>query len=310
MTAALVKIIVGFILDLCLGDPQGAPHPVRLIGALIGSLEKMLRRRILQRLVGVFLLCIVIVAVYGSVRYLAMLSWALEIFFIYTVLATRSLAVEALKIYKLLAADDLDEARRQVSFLVSRDTDTMNRAEIIRATVETVTENIVDGVIAPLCYLFAGGAPLAMTYKAVNTLDSMVGYKNEKYLRFGWASARFDDVLNFIPARLTGFFLIPVAAFFVGGRVCGAYRVLLRDRRNHSSPNSGHPEAAAAGALGVRLGGVTSYFGVLHNKPYIGDSQHEFEIQDIVKAVRLLYATAGVGLCAGIVIVVSVRCLF
>lgn len=308
MILAAVKITAGFILDLIFGDPHSFPHPVRFIGGLISFLEKILLRKFCQRAAGVVLLSAVVLTVYFTTMYISELSWALEVFIIYTVFAARSLSSEALKVYNYIAAGDIERARVQVSYLVSRDTAGMGQGEIIRATVETVTENIVDGVISPMFYLFAGGAPLGMAYKSANTLDSMVGYKNEKYLKFGWASARFDDILNFIPARITGFILIPAAAFFTGGSVRGAYRVLLRDRYNHSSPNSGHPESAAAGALGLRLGGPVSYFGVLHNKPHIGDSMRELEPGDIKRAVRLLYATSFAGGALGWITVLALSC--
>jgi len=299
MIFAAFKITTGFILDLILGDPHRFPHPVRLIGGLILFLEKYLRRKIYERAAGVILLFVVVVTVYYTVSYISVLSWALEVFLIYTIFAVRSLSVEAMKVYDFLEAGDCDSARIQVSYLVSRDTADMERGDIIRAAVETVTENIVDGVIAPLFYLFAGGAPLGMAYKAVNTLDSMAGYKNEKYIKFGWAGARFDDILNYIPARITGFVLIPAAAFFTGGSVRGAWRILLRDRYNHSSPNSGHPESAAAGALGIRLGGPVSYFGVMRNKPFIGDYERDLEPDDIKRSVRLLYAVSFAGMILG-----------
>jgi len=309
MITAAVKITAGFILDLLLGDPQRFPHPVRLIGSMIIFLEKHLRRRYFQRFAGVILVAGVLFTVYPLTGFISELSWALEVFIIYTVFAVRSLSSEAMKIYVSLVSGDIDKARKQVSFLVSRDTDGMERGEIIRAAVETVTENMVDGVISPMFYLFVGGAPLGMAYKAANTIDSMIGYKNEKYILFGWCGARLDDLLNFIPARITGFILIPAAALFTGGSLLGAYRILMLHRYNHSSPNSGHPEAAAAGALGIRLGGPVSYFGVLHEKPYIGESCRELEPEDIKKAVILLHAVSVAGLILGWLTVIVCSCL-
>lgn len=307
MILAAVKITAGFILDLIIGDPHSFPHPVRLIGRLISFLEKILLKNVYERAAGVILTAAVVLTAYFSVMYISALSWALEVFIIYTVFALRSLSSEAIKIYDYLVTGDNDSARVCVSYLVSRDTENMDRTGIIRAAVETVTENIVDGVTAPMFYLFAGGAPLGMAYKAANTLDSMVGYKNEKYLSFGWASARFDDILNFIPARITGFLLIPIASLFTGGSVTGSYRILLRDRYNHSSPNSGHSESASAGALGIRLGGPASYFGVVQDKPYIGDKVKDLEPEDIKKAVRLLHATSCAGLVLGWIIVLIIN---
>jgi len=303
-----VKITIGFILDLILGDPQRFPHPVRLIGGLISGFENILRRGFCERAAGVLLVVIVIPSVYFSVMSISALSWALEIFIIYTIFALKSLSSEALKVYDALRDDDLELARLRISFLVSRDTASMEREDIIRAAVETVTENIVDGVTTPMFYLFIGGAPAGMGYKAANTIDSMIGYKNEKYLKFGWSGARLDDLLNFIPARITGFVLIPLAALFTGGSAAGAYRILRRDRLNHSSPNSGHPESASAGALGIQLGGPVSYFGVLHSKPYIGDKERELEPEDIKLAVRLLYATSVAGMGLGWIISLAVKC--
>lgn len=297
-----VKITAGFILDLILGDPQRFPHPVRLIGSLIAGLEKILYRKIYERAAGVLLIVIVIPLVYYSVMYISALSWALEIILIYSIFAVKSLSSEAMKVYNALVNDDLETARREISFLVSRDTSSMEKSDIVRATVETVTENIVDGVIAPMFYLFAGGAPAGMVYKAANTIDSMIGYKNEKYIMFGWFGARLDDLLNFIPARITGFLLIPLAALFTGGSITDSYRILLRDRLNHSSPNSGHSESASAGALGIQLGGPVSYFGIMQHKPHIGDKEKDLEPEDIKRAIRLLYATSFVGMVLGWVI--------
>ncbi|PKL15773.1 MAG: cobalamin biosynthesis protein CobD [Spirochaetae bacterium HGW-Spirochaetae-5] len=302
-----VKITIGFFLDFILGDPRRFPHPVSLIGGLISRLEKILRRGVFEKGAGVILVVIVVPSVYFIVMYISALSWALEIFLIYTIFALKSLSTEALKVYKALADGNIELARKEISFLVSRDTASMKRSDIIRAAVETVTENIVDGVTAPMFYLFIGGAPAGMAYKAANTIDSMIGYKNEKYIKFGWSGARLDDLLNYIPARITGFVLIPLAALFTGGSVTGAYRILLRDRLNHSSPNSGHPESASAGALGIQLGGPVSYFGVMNNKPYIGDKERELELEDIRRAIRLLYAVSFIAMGFGWVIFLTVK---
>jgi adenosylcobinamide-phosphate synthase len=302
-----VKIVIGFILDIILGDPMRFPHPVSLIGGLISGLEKILRRGVCERLTGIILVVIVIPSVYFIVMYISALSWALEIFFIYTIFALKSLSTEALKVYDALIDDNIELARKEISFLVSRDTASMNKNDIIRATVETVTENIVDGVTAPMFYLFAGGAPAGMAYKAANTIDSMIGYKNEKYLKFGWFGAKLDDLLNFIPARITGFIIIPFASLFIGGSVTGAYRILLRDRLNHRSPNSGHPESASAGALGIQLGGPVSYFGVTQNKPYLGDKVRDLETGDIKRAIRLLNAASFTSMGLGWIIYFIVR---
>lgn len=307
MILSAVKISAGFALDFLLGNPERFPHPVRFIGKLISFIEGILLRKSWKRAAGIILVPAVVLPVYFITFYISSLSWALEVFIIYTVFAARSLSAEAMKIYELINSGEIETARIRVSYLVSRDTAGMDRNGIIRAAVETVTENMVDGVIAPMFYLFVGGAPLGMAYKAVNTIDSMIGYKNERYERFGWFGARFDDIVNFIPARITGFILIPAAAFFTGGSVSGSYRVLLRDRCNHSSPNSGHPESASAGALGIRLGGPVSYFGVMRDKPFIGDTAKELEPCDIKRAVRLMYGASFMGLLLGWAVVLLLQ---
>lgn len=297
-----LKIAAGFALDLLLGDPPWFTHPVRLIGGWIGVLERALSRVPASFVAGIALVLLVVPPAYLVTWYLASVSPVIEVILIYTVFATSSLGSEALAVHALLERGDLAGARARVGMLVSRDTAAMDEAAVTRAVVETVAENLVDGVIAPLFYLLFGGVGLAMAYKAASTLDSMVGYKNEKYLLFGRASARLDDVLNFIPARLAGFLFVPVAALCRGLDARGALRIVARDRHNHASPNSAHGEAAFAGALGVRLGGPTSYFGVMSEKPYIGEGGRQPRRRDIVDAVLLMRASALVGLAAGIAV--------
>ncbi|WP_298271531.1 adenosylcobinamide-phosphate synthase CbiB [Geobacter sp.] len=302
MTGAAVAIIGAVALDLLLGDPRWLPHPVVLIGRLISLLEKLLRRIVAEeRAAGVFLLVLTVGATFGiawglvrgaellhpaaGVAVSALLGW--------TCLAARSLHGESRLVADALVRGDLPEARRFLSRIVGRDTADLDESEIWRGVVETVAENTSDGVIAPLLFLMIGGAPLALAYKAVNTLDSMVGYRNERYRRFGWASARFDDLANLVPARLTGV-LICLAAPLVGLSGRNALRMMQRDGRNHSSPNSGIPEAAAAGALGVRLGGTNRYFGKPVEKPTIGDPLRPLDAGGWRGAVRLMYGAEGV----------------
>lgn len=293
----IVMIAAAVVLDWSLGDPYWFPHPVRGIGWWVRRLEGWVTRLPLpRRLQGVLLWL-------GVVGLTWLLCWSLlrglgllhpwlaaagEVIILYTTFAARCLEQESRKIMLTLQKGRLEEARRQLSYIVGRETEDLPEEEVVRATVETVAENTVDGVIAPLFFAFLGGAPLALAYKAVNTLDSMVGYKNDRYLELGWASARIDDGANFLPARLTGF-LIPLAALFYNGRFSGSLRMMLRDRKQHASPNSGHPEAAVAGALQVRLGGANRYFGKLVEKPLIGDPLRPLASTMIADTVYLMY---------------------
>lgn len=303
----VLKIAAGLVLDFIAGDPQGFPHPVRAIGAMITALERVLLKMRRKRIAGVILVLIVISVTWAAALAAVSFSAVFEILLIYMIFAARSLGVEAEKVRRLLAAGKLAEARVQIGFLVSRDTADLDEQSIMRAAVETVAENIVDAVIAPLFYLFIGGAPLAMAYKAANTLDSMVGYSNEKYIHFGWAGARLDDILNYIPARITGFILVPLASLLCGKSARGSLKIVIRDRLNHSSPNAGHGEAAVAGALGIRLGGASSYFGKIVEKPTIGDASREIRGEDIRNSVRLMYAATVVGFVMGAAAVGVIR---
>ena len=297
LDADTAVVLSAVALDLILGDPRALPHPVVAIGRLISALEPPLRRLIPnQKAAGVFLLLITVGVTYGIAATLVAAAYAISpvagfvvgLYFAWVSLAARSLHLESGKVAKALEAGDLPGARLALSYIVGRETAELDEPDIVRGAVETVAENTGDGVIAPLFYLMLGGPPLAMAYKAVNTLDSMVGYKNDRYLHFGWASARFDDVLNYLPARLTGVLMVLAAP------VCrlsgsGAWRILQRDCRNHSSPNSGFPEAAAAGALGVRLGGANRYFGRIVEKPTIGDATMPLSLAAYGGVVRLMY---------------------
>lgn len=292
-------IIFAFLLDLILGDPRWFPHPVVLIGWLISTLEYVLRSLIKSKgwelltggilaivvPVSAFLAAYWLIGVAGSFSQAA--GWLTAVFLGYTTIAARSLYAEPQKVAKLLLAGELPGARKELSCLVGRDTQELDEKGIVRALIETVAENTSDGVIAPLFYLAIGGAPLAIAYKAVNTLDSMVGYKNDKYLYFGRASARLDDVANYIPARLSALLII-VAAFILSKDWKNAWRIMLRDGRNHPSPNSGYPEAVMAGAMGRRLGGPSYYGGIPSNKPFIGNERGEFQVVDVRESGALM----------------------
>lgn len=304
MELSILAVVLGFVLDLLIGDPHWLYHPIRLVGALISALEKLLRgvfpkNKNGELTAGVFLLALTAGITTGcawGLLYLAgrihpWVRFALETVMCYQLLATKALKDETMKVYTALSQGDLKQARYAVSMVVGRDTEVLDETGVTKAAVETVAENASDGVIAPLLFLAIGGAPLGFFYKAVNTMDSMVGYKNDKYLYFGRAAARFDDVLNYIPARLSGA-LMSAAASFCGLDAGNAWKIFLRDRRNHSSPNSAHTEAAAAGALHIQLAGNAYYFGKLYEKPTIGDPDRPVEYEDIRRVNRLLYATA------------------
>ena len=319
VTLRLFALLLGFFLDLLLGDPRWLPHPIRAIGALIAALEKVLRKLFPKRqggeLAGGAALVILVLALSGGFTLLVLwlcgqvglwLRFLAETVLCYQLLATRSLKGESMKVYQALKAGDLEGARHAVSMIVGRDTQRLDEAGVARAAVETVAENASDGVIAPLLFLAIGGAPLGMAYKAVNTMDSMVGYKNDRYLWFGRCAAKLDDLVNFIPARLAGL-LMCLGAGFSGFDGPNALRIFRRDRKNHKSPNSAHTEAAAAGALHIQLGGPNYYFGKLVDKPAIGDADHPVEPLDIVRVNRLMYATAFLALvlCCGVPLLVT-----
>ena len=291
----LIKIYIAYILDLIFGDPHRIPHPVQIIGKLISFLEKKLINLPNKKFYGGVLNIIVLITTFVICYFLQKIA-IIEIYLMYTVFSTKCLADEGNKVHKILKANNLIKARRELSYLVSRDTENLEKKDIIRSTMETISENTVDGVIAPMFFMFLGGLPLAMVYKAINTMDSMLGYKNEKYKDFGYFSAKIDDAANFIPARITGGILIPVACFFLKYDFKSSIRVYFRDRQNHASPNSAHPESAVAGALGVQFGGKTTYFGKEHDKPVIGDKRKEFQTEDIKKNIRILYVTSFIGL--------------
>lgn len=304
----LAAILAGYLLDLCLGDPHSMPHPVRAIGNLIVWLEKYLRpagkkhaTERGERRAGVLFVCLVLLvtgSVAGGILWISHLggSWiqtVVEAVMTYYLLAARSLRDESMAVCRKLEAGETERARYAVSMIVGRDTKPLSEAGIARAAVETVAENASDGVIAPLFYLAIGGPLLGWLYKAVNTMDSMVGYKNDRYLHFGRAAAKLDDLVNLIPSRLAALLLI-VSAYLLRYDGKNAYRIWRRDRRNHKSPNSAQTESACAGALGLRLAGDAWYFGKLVPKPYIGDEIHPIEPQDIRRVNRLMYGAAGI----------------
>lgn len=298
----ILSIYIGYIIDLIVGDPYSFPHPVRYIGKLIKKIESLIRKRAKgdkDLKIGGFFLWFIVVGITYLVTYLIIkLSSFIPGGFlvtnsilIYTTLATKCLKDEAVKIYNVLKTGDIEKARIQVSYIVGRDTTQLNEGEIIRATVETVAENTVDGIIAPMFYAFIGGAPLAMAYKAINTLDSTVGYKNEKYKDLGFASAKIDDIANFIPARIS-VLLMSIGSLLVGYNCKEALKIGIRDRKNHKSPNCAYAEGAVAGALGVQLGGTNIYFGKAVYKPTIGDKHREIEVEDIVRTNKIMYASS------------------
>lgn len=308
----IFAFIAGFVLDLLIGDPHFIPHPVRLIGSLISFCDKRLncdagynisekklnlikyKRGMLLAFTVIFatfaISVIIIVAAYSINLYAGVIA---EAVMTWQILATKCLRVESMRVYDALRTDGVDAGRRAVSMIVGRDTSVLDAAGITRAAVETIAENTSDGVIAPMLYTAIGGPVLGFVYKAVNTMDSMLGYKNDKYMYFGRFAARLDDVVNFIPARISAYLMI--AAAFIGGRQFdgkNAYRIFKRDRFNHASPNSAQTESVCAGALRVQLAGDAVYFGKLVKKKYIGDGLREIEYEDIKRANRLMYITA------------------
>ena len=322
MIPHLFALALGFLLDLLLGDPHWAPHPVRLMGHLIAGLEKLLRRIFPAtdrglHLAGFFL--VVLTAGFSSGAAVLLLwlcglvspwlAFAAETVLCYQLLATKALRDESMKVSAALEAGDLPGARRAVGMIVGRDTERLDQAGVAKAAVETVAENASDGVIAPLLFMAVGGAPLGVFYKACNTMDSMVGYKNDRYLWFGRCAARWDDVMNFIPARLSGL-LMCLAAPLAGLDGRNAWRIFRRDRKKHKSPNAAHTEAAAAGALHLQLNGPNWYFGQLVEKPTLGDDDRPIQTADIRRANRLLYATASLSLALFCLLPLAVSLIF
>jgi adenosylcobinamide-phosphate synthase len=298
------ELLWGVALDLAIGDPRWLPHPVRWFGWLAARLERLWRAsRLPLRIAGVlFFITAVgaaVLVVTVSMLYLPR-PW-ISIYWIFSLLAVRDLDVEAGRVIAALRRDDLETARRMLSLIVGRDTVALDQPEILRATIETIAENLCDGVIAPLFYLALGGPVAMAAYKAINTLDSTVGYRNQRYREFGWASARVDDITNWVPARLSAM-LIWICATLLGCDPRQSVAVTLRDARLQPSPNAGYPEAAVAGALGVRLGGLNYYQGVASRKPYLGDPRHALDLAAYRKTRVLLYGSSAlmVILAAGV----------
>jgi adenosylcobinamide-phosphate synthase len=341
-------ILSAFVLDRLFGDPRWLPHPIRGIGLLIARLEALFRRwtrsAFAEKCAGVVLVIVTVSIVYFTARLLALSAFRLSPTFGFivsailasTTIAAQGLADAARSVLDKLEGGDIASARRELAMIVGRDTAELDESEISRAVIETVAENASDGVIAPLFYMAIGGPALALAYKAVNTLDSMVGYKNERYRHFGWAAARLDDIANFIPARITAILIClaadvsrrlkPAATLVtslftfnpernlpsnaaIGGtlnsELYSPWSIMLRDGRNHPSPNSGYPEAAMAGALGVRLGGPSSYGGQLGVKPFIGDAMVPIDKKYIEKSVHLMYSASLLAACGA-----SLLCYF
>ena len=295
-----LPVILGFLLDCAVGDPYNIPHPIKLIGRLISTLEKLVRKRMKNlRLGGVILGMTVVLLSTAAPLALLLVCYhfslivgiVAETVLCCYMLAARCLCRESMKVCRAAESGDTEAARKAVSMIVGRDTAVLERDGIIRAAVETVAENTSDGVTAPLFYMGLGGAVGALFYKSVNTMDSMIGYKDEKFADIGHFAAKLDDVLNYIPSRLTAFFMV-IAAPISGLDGRNAFRIWRRDRRNHASPNSAQTESACAGALHRRLAGDAWYFGKLHKKPYIGDDDRPVEPADIRRANKLMYVTS------------------
>ena len=307
---SLPALVIGFVLDLLIGDPRWLYHPICVIGNLIAVLEKVIRKIFPKNhggeLTGGFLIVVLVCLFSGGVpllvlyylyRYLPVAGFVLEVFWCYQLLATRSLKDESMKVYDRLKNGTLDEARYAVSMIVGRDTRELTETGVTKAAVETVAENASDGVIAPMLYMAIGGVPLMFLYKGINTMDSMLGYKNDKYLYFGRIAAKLDDVVNFIPSRVAALLMI-VASFLPGKRFSGtgAWKIWRRDSRKHASPNSAQTESACAGSLGIQLAGDASYFGKTVKKPTIGDALRPVKPEDIRCANVLLYRMAFLGM--------------
>ena len=304
MKLTVLALLLGFIIDLIVGDPHSLPHPVVFIGKLISLLEKELRKRFPatpsgERTAGAVLWILVVLASFLVpflvLRFLGWLSpWLRligESLMCWQILATKSLRVESMKVYTALETGTLADARRAVSMIVGRDTETLDDAGVTRAAVETVAENCSDGVVAPLLFLALGGAPLGFLYKAVNTMDSMLGYVEPPYTHIGRYPAKLDDVFNYIPARISALLMLP-AGLLLGLNGKNGWRIFRRDRYKHASPNSAQTESMCAGLMGLRLAGDAVYHGVLHKKEYIGDPLREIEHKDIPLACRLMTLTA------------------
>jgi adenosylcobinamide-phosphate synthase len=298
-----LKILASYLLDLILGDPEISFHPVRIMGLIISReeriVEKICRSPIELRIAGLVMVFFTVIVVYLSTLFIIGIAGKFgeipknlcEILLIYTTVSVKGLVDAGRSVLIPLEKSDIEEARRRLSFIVSRDTENLPEREIIRGVLESLSENICDGIVAPLFYAFIGGAPLAMVYKAINTLDSMVGYKREIYIHLGYFPAKTDDIVNFIPARIAGIMIV-LSSWFLGYNWRNSLRIFLRDRLNHESPNSAHGMAALSGALGVRLGGPTIYHSEIVYRPYIGDPYVELAPRHINDAICIVYASS------------------
>lgn len=317
----ILLMLGGFILDGIFGDPAWLVHPVVIMGKAITALEKFLRKRLPntpegERLGGRILamaLPVGTLLITGGVCWLfyrisPILGFAIELLWCAQALAAKGLAQESTNVYRELVKGDLPASRRAVSRIVGRDTAELTSEGVTKAAVETVAENASDGVIAPLFYMMLGGAPLALVYKAINTMDSMVGYKNEKYLNFGHAAAKLDDAANYLPSRIAALLWIASAAL-TGNDAKSAWRIWRRDRRKHASPNSAQTESACAGALNVQLAGPATYFGKYCDKPTIGDAVRAIEPGDILRANKMMYTASLLGLAAAVLVRILVLCI-
>lgn len=295
----ILPLCAGFLFDLLVGDPKGWPHIVRGFGAVISLLEKWLYPIKNKRFAGTLLVLCTLVVCTSIPLVILYIAWqispwlyaVIEALLCWQLVATKSLRDESRIVYDALAADDLPKARKAVSMIVGRDTDELNAPGVTRATVETIAENAADGVIAPMFYMLFGGAALGCFYKTINTLDSMIGYKNERYLDFGRFAAKTDDIINFIPARLAAMLMI-ASAWLCKSNARDAFRIWRRDHKKHASPNSAQTETVMAGALNIQLAGDAVYLGKIHEKPFIGDAVKAVQPDDILKAHKLLYTTA------------------
>ncbi|MFX3623864.1 MAG: adenosylcobinamide-phosphate synthase CbiB [Ectobacillus sp.] len=303
MLSHSIYIIAAYIIDRMVGDPRALPHPVVWMGKGISLLEACIRKIVVKetslKMAGFLFPILIAGGTYGIVALLlygasSVNHWVavvLEIWLISTTIATKGLGDAGMEVYQHLKHKDLPKARQSLAMIVGRDTAELDEREVARGAVETVAENIVDAIISPLCYALIGGAPLAMMYRAANTLDSMVGYKNEKYRNLGWASARFDDLLNYIPARLAALCML-LACWIKRLDVQNAWTMVKRDAKHHPSPNSGIPEAAIAGALHIQLGGTNFYGGVASQRAKMGEADRSIEPDDIIRTTQVMRSTA------------------
>lgn len=301
---SMIALSLGFVLDLLFGDPYWLPHPICLIGKMIAKGERVTRRIFPKTAKGEFYggatLAVFVILISTAVPYLILgfageinlwLRIGIEALMCYQILSVKSLKTESMKVHRELVREDLEGARNMVGRIVGRDVHSLDKIQVTKATVETVAENTSDGTVAPLIFMAIGGAPLGFFYKAINTMDSMIGYKNDAYLYFGRVAAKLDDAANYIPARVAGLLMIAASAL-LRFDYRNAYRIFRRDRYNHASPNSAQTESVCAGALGIQLAGNAYYFGKLYEKKTIGDPLRPIKYDDIIRANQLLYVTA------------------